>query len=327
MPGSQVRVLVVTTFDTPVGEGAGEAFRWIRRRVMDAPIPVPGLCPDHPAVLGGAPGVWLLTTGMGAANAAASVTALATSGILDLRRAYILVAGIAGIAPDRGTLGSPVWTDHAVSGSLAHELDAREMPADWPHGFVPLGARRPGEQPLRHVGGEAFALNRRLCRAARDITRDVPLADDRAAEASRARYPEPAARQAPSILTGATLSSDTVWSGRLLSDRARRWVTQYTDGRGEYTTTQMEDNAILTAVGRARGPLDPNRVAILRCGANFDQAPPDCDPASAFDDRSGWTIAAENAYRVGSAFADHVVENWTDWRDGVPDYAAAKVGA
>src|ERR1700710_873626 len=45
-----------------------------------------------------------------------------------LPHAYWLIAGIGGIDPKMGSLGSGVWSDWIVDGDIAHEIDAREAP-------------------------------------------------------------------------------------------------------------------------------------------------------------------------------------------------------
>ncbi|WP_194899697.1 purine-nucleoside phosphorylase [Catenulispora pinisilvae] len=319
----QVRVLVVTMFDTDPEDGNGEAFRWRVRDGLDTSVALPGLCADFPVVHGRADGLWLLTTGMGESNAAASVAALALSGQFDLSRAYVLIAGIAGIDPAVGTIGSVVCADYAVHGGYAHELDAREIPASWPHGFVPLGASAPGKPPELRVPGEVYRLDESLRRAAATIGAGVPLADDPAAAQMRAAYPGPGG-QAPAVLSGSSLTTSVFWFGQKLGERASGWVHDYTDRRGRYAVTQMEDNATLVALDRAAqaGLVDFSRVAVLRSGANFDRAAPGHAPESAFTEDVGWTLAAENVWRVGSRLAGEIMANWEAWEQGVPAHLA-----
>jgi purine nucleoside permease len=80
---------------------------------------VPGLSPDYPNVSCNRDDVCVMTTGMGHANAATSIMALAFSDLFDLRHTYFLVAGIAGIDPARGTLGSAAFDDAADGALLA----------------------------------------------------------------------------------------------------------------------------------------------------------------------------------------------------------------
>ncbi|MEZ0110153.1 purine nucleoside permease [Catenulispora sp. EB89] len=315
----QVRVLVITMFDTEPEDGLGEGFRWRMREGLDTSVAVPGLCADFPLVHGREDGLWLLTTGMGESNAAASVAALALSGLFDLSQAYVLIAGIAGIDPAVGTIGSVVCADFAVHGGYAHELDAREIPATWPHGFVPLGASAPGKPPELRVPGEVYRLDESLRQAAASIGAGVELADDPAVAALRADYPGPGS-QGPALLSGSSLTTSVFWSGHQLGARATSWVTDYTDRRGRYAVTQMEDNATLVALDRAAqaGLADLSRVAVLRAGANFDRAAPGKAAESAFTQDVGWTLAAENVWRVGSRLADEIVTNWDAWQHGVP---------
>jgi purine nucleoside permease len=56
----------------------------------------------------------------------------------DVAHAYWLVAGIAGINPLRGSIGSAAWAEWVVDGDLAREIDSREIPADWKTGYLPL---------------------------------------------------------------------------------------------------------------------------------------------------------------------------------------------
>src|SRR5579863_7321461 len=82
-----VKVLIVSMF-------GAEAKPWLEALKFTEALPVPGLSPDYPELRCTAEEVCLMTTGMGEANAAASLTALIFSGRVDLSRAYVLVAGI-----------------------------------------------------------------------------------------------------------------------------------------------------------------------------------------------------------------------------------------
>ena len=88
-------------------------------------------------------GVLLICTGGGIANATASILALGVDTRFDLSEAYWVVAGIAGGDPLDVSLGSAVWARQVVDGDLAYEIDAREIPDDWPYGLLPLGATQP----------------------------------------------------------------------------------------------------------------------------------------------------------------------------------------
>lgn len=116
-----VKVLVINLFGL-------EAVPWIEALKPTEDIALPGLSSDYPVVKCNADAVCQMTTGMGHANAAASVMAVLLSGRFDLRRTYFLIAGIAGIDPAQGTLGSVAWAHYLVDAGIAHEIDAREIP-------------------------------------------------------------------------------------------------------------------------------------------------------------------------------------------------------
>lgn len=67
-------------------------------------------------------------------NAAASITALTFSPKFNLKKTYFLIAGIAGINPKIGTLGSVTFARYAVQVALQYEIDAREIPENFSTG-------------------------------------------------------------------------------------------------------------------------------------------------------------------------------------------------
>jgi len=79
----------------------------------------------------------------------------------DLSKAYWLVAGIAGVDPEDASIGSAAWAEYLVDGDLAHEIDAREIPADWPTGYFPRDSKRPYDPNKPVPTGEIFRLNRK----------------------------------------------------------------------------------------------------------------------------------------------------------------------
>ena len=311
------KVLVITMF-------RNEAAPWVEALDLADAVPVQGLSPEFPEVLCDDE-LCLMTTGMGFANAAASVSAVALSDAFDLSDTYVLVAGIAGVDPEHGTLGSAHWARFVVDGDLRHRIDPREVPEGWTTGAVPLGAEKPGAEAGWRAGTEVYELDPALIDAALALTRGVALADGEAAAAYRSAYAEEAARRAPFVSACDTVSGDTYWHGELMARDAEAAVEGLTGGRGTYCTTQMEDNATLTALARAAeaGRLDLSRVAVLRTGSNFDRpAPGQTAAASLAADSGGFGPATTNAFRVGHAFAEAIVEGWDEWAEGVP--AAAR---
>ena len=154
-----VKVVVVTMFErgADTGDEPGEFQYWVERNKLDRVIPLPqgyhDLRINRDGVLG-------IVTGVGTAKAAASIMALGLDPRFDLGKAYWLVAGIAGIDPADGPVGSAAWAEWVVDGDLAHEIDAREIPADWRTGYVPLRRSEPCEQPHQaSAEGESYHLN------------------------------------------------------------------------------------------------------------------------------------------------------------------------
>ena len=67
-------------------------------------------------------------------NAASTMTALAFSSKFDFTKTYFLIAGIAGISPEVGTLGTVTFARYAIQVALQYEFDARSIPANFTTG-------------------------------------------------------------------------------------------------------------------------------------------------------------------------------------------------
>src|ERR1700676_679697 len=145
-----VKVVVVTMFErgADTGDEPGEFQYWVERSKLNRVMPFPqgyhDLRMNRDGVLG-------VLTGVGTAKAAASIMALGLDPRFDLTKAYWLVAGIAGVDPDDASLGSAAWAEYVVDADLAHEIDAREIPADWKTGYVPLRKSVPYEKPRQEL--------------------------------------------------------------------------------------------------------------------------------------------------------------------------------
>ncbi|MFO1068189.1 MAG: purine nucleoside permease [Geminicoccaceae bacterium] len=310
-----VRVMIVTAF-------ADERAAWEQARPGGRTIALPGLPADYPTVRCWPDRVCLLTTGMGHANAATTIAALAFSQAFDLRRTWWVVTGIGGINPEIGTLGSAAWADWLVAFGLQWELDARDRPPGWPTGYTGLFTDNPAQKPGLDYGTEVYRLDPRLVQRAFELSRNVRLADGATAAETRARYPAPASRP-PSVLRCDTVSGDTWFSGRHLARRAEAWTRLLTDGKGRYCTTQQEDNAIYAALVRAAaaGLVDAKRVAVLRTGADFDRPPPGgsaADNLLNFDEQGGGPPALANLVIAARPLVDAIAGDWAAWRHGVP---------
>jgi purine nucleoside permease len=309
----QIRAVVLAAFEPDAGPVPGELRFWMEREGIDQELPF--AAGYRPLRLRG-DGVLAVITGVGAARAASSILALGLDPRFDLSQALWIVTGVAGIDPARGSLGSVVLPEFVVDGSLTHEIDAREIPSApsaWSDGFVPIGKTLPYEAPLeQRFNGEdgiVFRLNGALVQWAFDLGRSVELMDSPSMAARRVQFsPAATAHRPPSVLRGDELASTTFWHGRLLSERARRWVAYQTEGAGDYTLTAMEDAGILEALTRlARaGRVDSSRVLVVRGASNFDQQRPGISAAESLAETrvasySAYRPALENAWRVGSA--------------------------
>lgn len=284
-------------------------------------IAVPGLSADFPAVACNRQNICLLTTGMGHANAAASVSALVLSRRFDLSRTYFLIAGIAGIAPAAGTIGSAAWARFLVDFGIQHEIDPREAPTDWPSGYFGIETAGPDAKPDLAYRTEVFKLDEDLLQWALALSEGAVLADNDQAKAYRAHYAEAPARAAPKVIQCDTAGGDTYWHGRILGERAEAWTKILTDGQGRYCTTQQEDNASFEALkrGAAAGLVDIGRVAVLRSGANFDRPYPGQSAYQSLKASSGgFQPALANLAIAGRPLVDEIVGHWDRWKKGVP---------
>lgn len=304
-----------------------EAEPFIKPLALNQTMQVPGLAqgfnePEfEPRLLCNKDDVCLLQAGMGHANAAASVMALTLDPQFDLTRSYFLIAGVAGIDPAQGTIGTATWSRYLVDVGIAHEIDAREMPKGWKTGYFGIFTKGPGEKPKLDYRTEVAQLDEALLQKVLALTKNAKLEDSDKAAAYRKLYKEPAARAKPSVIQCDTLGGDTWWHGHHLGQHARDWTKLLSDGKATYCTTQQEDNATYNALQRAAkaGKVDLKRLAVLRTGINFDRPHPG---QSAYDslksDGGGFLTSTHNLYHTGGLVIDDIVKHWDQWRDRVP---------
>jgi purine nucleoside permease len=311
-----VKVMIITMF-------APEARTWLDRLGPWQSVTIAGLSPDYPTVQCNADDVCVMTTGMGHANAAASTMALAFAPQFDLRKTYFLIAGIAGVNPERGTLGSAAWSDWLVDFGLQWEIDSEGRPAGWRTGYLGINTKNPAEKPALDYRTEVFRLNPRLTDAAWALSHDVALADSAQAKAARAKYAYAPANRPPAVIRCDSVADDTWWSGTALGERASEFTRELTGGAGVYCMTQQEDNATYEALKRAARAqrVDLDRVAVLRAGSDFDR--PYAGESNAanllnYASQGGFDPALENLYRAGLPLVHAIVAHWSEWQEGVP---------
>jgi purine nucleoside permease len=304
-----IQTLILAAFEPDAGPIPGELRLFIDREALTETLPNPAVY--RPLRLNRDRAILACTTGVGAARAAASVMALGLDPRFDLSQALILITGVAGIDPNRASLASVVLPQFVVDGDLAHEIDAREIPPDWPDGFVPIGKSTPYEQPVaqRFNGddGILFALNPTFVAQASAALAGLELLDTPAIARRRALFsPAETAHRPPSILLGDELASSTFWHGQLMSERARRWVSYQSFGHADYAITAMEDAGILTSLAflAAAGRVDWSRIVIARAASNFDRPRDGLTAAESLAETrvatdSAYLPALENAWRAG----------------------------
>jgi purine nucleoside permease len=320
----EVRVVVVTMFEIGADSGdlAGEFQLWHERQKLDVRY---AFAHHHDLFFNPQTGVLGMVTGMGSINSASAVMELGTDPRFDLSHAYWLVAGIAGVDPEDASIGSAAWAEYLVDGDLAHEIDAREIPADWPTGYFARNTKRPYDPNKPEPTGEMFHLNPRLTNWAFELTRGLKLDDSKALEETRSHFTGyPNAQKPPFVLKGDNLAGMTFWHGKLLNEWANRWVEYWTDGKGQFVTSAMEDTGTFQSLTylHPTGKVNKERVMVLRTASNYTMPPPGMTAAEHLlkenQGYAGLNASVEAAYRVGSVVVDEIVGKWAIYREHTP---------
>jgi purine nucleoside permease len=329
-----IKVVIVTMFELGEDQGdrPGEFQTWVERLPLPERLPFPQGYRD--LRINRAKGVLGIVTGIGTARSAASIMALGMDPRFDLRRAYWLVAGIAGADPDDMSIGSAAWAEWVIDGDLSHEIDPREIPKDWATGYMPLRHAEPYAQPVPEDDeGVVYRLDPDLVDWAYELTREVALEDSEALRALRERYVgHPAAQRPPFVLKGDNLASMTFWHGRLLNQRANDWIAYWTGGQGNFVTTAMEDTGTLqslTFLDQA-GRIDRSRILVLRTASNYSMQHSGITAVESLSgekkgDYSAFLPSLEAAWRVGQPVVEELVEGWPDYAKTLPEPGQSRV--
>lgn len=319
-----VKVVLVTMFEigADTGDTAGEFQLWKERRNLTEVFPFGAF---HDLHFNPESGILVMVTGIGTANSASSVMMLGMDPRFDLTKAYWLVAGIAGFDPEDASIGSAAWASYAVDGDLSHEIDPREMPADWPFGYFARYTSRPFDPAKPAPTGEMFALNPELTEWAYQLTKDMTLPDFPSLSETRDLYTEhPNARRPPFVLKGDNLAALTFWHGAILNDWANQWVDYWTDGKGEFVSSAMEETGTLQSLTYLQnaGRVDLQRAMVLRTASNYTMQPPGVTAAENLlkenEGYAGLEAALESAYLVGSKVIDTLLADWDTWQARLP---------
>jgi purine nucleoside permease len=320
-----VKVVVVSMFEIGAdsGDAPAEFQLWHERQKLDKRI---AFAHHHDLFLNETTGVLGMVTGMGNINSASAIMELGMDPRFDLSKAYWLVAGIAGVDPEDASIGSAVWAEYLVDGDLAHEIDAREIPKDWPTGFFALNSRSPYDPKRPTASGEIMRLNPQLVEWAYQLTRNVKLADSAELKKERDSFTGfPNAQKPPFVLKGDNMASLTFWHGTLLNTWANRWMKYWTDGKGEFVTSAMEDTGTFQSLSylTPTGRVNKDRLMVLRTASNYTTQPPGGMSAAEHllrenEGYAGLNASVEAAYQVGSAVVEELVNNWARYRDTTP---------
>jgi purine nucleoside permease len=318
-----VKVAVVVTFEVGAdrGDRPGEFQYWVERENWTRKIDVPGV--DHPVLTDGNGTIGVVSGAT--VRSSNQIMALVLSGLFDFSRTYWLVNGIAGVNPSVASIGSAAWAHYVIDGDIAYEIDAREADPAWPYAVVPIGSKVPNQKPV-YQGWEpdtmAYRLNPALVDWAFALTRDTRIADTEEMRTCRALYVDfPNAQRPPFVLCGETFGSCRYWHGKALTQWASDWTRLWTDGKGEFAMSDMEDQGIATALSRLAkmGRVDFQRVMFLRTASNYCmQAPKQDVNKSLHMEYSGYVPSLEAAYGVGSRVTHELAANWEAYRDRAP---------
>ncbi|KAF7797374.1 hypothetical protein EIP86_008569 [Pleurotus ostreatoroseus] len=254
------------------------------------------LFPDIHCTVDGS--VCQLITGEAEINAATSTTALVLAPQFNLTQTYFLLAGVAGINPKVGTIGSVAFAQFAVQVALQYEIDA-----------------------------QVFQLNDALRQKAIDFAKTATLNDSTSAQAYRQLYANQSdyapALAGPSVLACDTATSDVWWSGDLLGAAFENTTRLLTNGSATYCTSQQEDNAVLESLlrGHVAGRVDFSRVIDMRIGSAFDRQGENMSVAeNLFNGQSaGYDAGLLNIYLAGVKVVEGILQGWnTTFEQGVP---------
>ncbi len=315
----QVKVVIIAMFE--IGQDTedqpGELQYWVERDHLNQVYPLPA---GYHAARMNARGEMAVLTGQGTAHAASTIMALGLDPRFDFSHAYWLIAGISGGNPDRISLGSAAWAHWVVDGDLGYEIDPREMPQDWSTGYVPLRKTRPFEPPAAPLDGQVYELNAELAQWAYDRTRSIPLADSAALKEIRSHFDGAATQRPPFVTMGDEISSSTYWHGKLSDAWATQWVAYFTNGKGQFATTAMEDTGTLQSLKylAQAGRVDWKRILVLRTVSNFDQQPRGMSAADSLANQRIGTYSAylpslEAAYKLGHEVVNALLLHWPDY--------------
>ncbi|QCE33527.1 purine nucleoside permease [Acetobacteraceae bacterium] len=325
-----VRVVVLTAFEIgkDTGDQAGELQNWVEKYPLNKKIEAKDSYHGHyfynekDHVLG-------VLLGEGHTSTAQSLTALLKDPRFDFSHAYFVLAGIAGGNPHKISVGSVALARYVVNGGMSHMIDPRDMPKEWRDPYIPAQSSEPYPvpRPAAHsqAGDMVYDLNSSLVDWAFDKVSQYPLPDSEKLQNSRKAYADyPAAQKAPEVVIGDVISSETFWAGPHSNAWAERWVDYWTEGKGYFSTTAMEDLAVPLVLEREAkaGLVDSKRLLVFRSVSNFDMPPAGKETADLFKQGEegyiGLDASVNNVYSVASIIVREISQHWQSYKMTVP---------
>lgn len=292
-----LRILILAAFEF---DGlADETDAWQAAYDFERTHPVPGV-PVPLRVTDD--GMGLVVTGMGTVAAATTVAAIEAAPSVDTREATVLTVGIAGGPPERTTVGDVCLADRVVDWDYKQRWNGT-TDADGEDTYRPLPYR--AHDPVWTLDDERLGTARR-------VAEGVELADSTDAAAVRRRYADAGATErTPEVRVGTTVAGSEFWAGADIAAAVEDLLAEY--GAGTYLTTEMEGAGVAAALERF-GRLD--HYLSVRAVSNFDRpAPGEFAPDGLYED-GDVALAAENAFRVGSALVEAILDDPTTGRRG-----------
>lgn len=324
-----IRMVVVTAFEIgeDSGDKAGEYQAWAAVTPEILPFPAGYRHLRYDPVRK----VLLVATGIGTNRAAGSIMAVGFDPRFDLRKAYWLVAAIAGVNPNEASVGSQAWIGDVVDTDYAYAVDPREKPADWPTGTFARNSSGPyRDSPPSEY--DLFPLDKGLRDWAYCLTRNTPLADSEGLAHLRGLYADfPKATGKPQVMRGDEATGQTFWHGALANAHVEKWVSYWTGGKGRFVMTGMEDSGVAASLQRlqAAGRVDARRLMVLRGGSNYTTPPKGGDAAenllkeSKGFGYSGLDAALDGVFKVGNTVVSEITTRWPRYVDAIPEERCA----
>lgn len=324
-----IKVVVVSMFEagTDDDERPGEFQYWVENLPLTDRIDFPLGYRD--LRYNADKGVLGIVTGVGNTKAAVSIMALGTDPRFDLSKAYWVVAGISGVDPEDAPTGSAVWAEYIIDGDLSHEIDAREIPEDWSTGYIPLRHSKPYAKPFPdNKDVIVHQLEPGLVDWAYNLTKDLELPDNEEIKGMRQQYTGyAAATMSPVVMKGDQLAGSTYWHGKLFNQWANDWVDYWTEGKGNFVTSAMEEIGTYHALERleSAGLVDSQRFLVLRTASNFTMQWPGITAAESLAGEkisgkgySAYIPSLQAAYQVGSVVVEALVDGWANYETTLP---------